>query len=84
MMTSATATASVCSRAMAEASSVLVENHDSTIAGVMTLDFGPTSKIDAPSSRTLAMNSSSRNFLFYRWRDIEAAMVNASKTRPGS
>src|SRR5262249_32616334 len=45
--------------AMAAVSSVLVENHDSTIAGVMTFAFGPISKIDAPSSRTLAMKSRS-------------------------
>src|SRR5256885_11455355 len=58
--TRATATASVCSSAIAAVSSVLVENHDSTMAGVMTLAFGPMSKMDAPSSRTLAMNSSSQ------------------------
>ena len=44
---------------MAAVSSELVENHDSTMAGVMTLDFGPISKIDAPNSRTLAMKSRS-------------------------
>src|SRR5262249_14526811 len=55
----ARATASVCSRAMAAVSSVLVENHDSTMAGVMTLARGPIRRIDAPSSRTLAMNSRS-------------------------
>ena len=38
---------------------MLVENQDSTMAGVMTLALGPISKIDAPSSRTLAMKSSS-------------------------
>jgi hypothetical protein len=45
---------------MAAVSSELVENQDSTMAGVMTLALGPISKIDAPSSRTLAMNSSSQ------------------------
>ena len=54
------ATASVCSSAIAAVSSVLVENHDSTMAGVMTLEWGPINKMDAPSSRTLAMNSSSQ------------------------
>ena len=47
-------------RAIAAVSSVLVENHDSTMAGVMTLAFGPMSKIEAPSSRTLAMKSRSQ------------------------
>ena len=44
---------------MAAVSSELVENQDSTMAGVMTLAFGPISRIDAPSSRTLAMKSRS-------------------------
>ena len=44
---------------MAAVSSELVENHDSTMAGVMTLALGPISKMEAPSSRTLAMNRSS-------------------------
>ena len=30
------------------------------MAGVMTLAFGPISRMDAPSSRTLAMKSSSQ------------------------
>src|SRR5207247_7565937 len=52
---SAATTARVCNSAIAAVSSVLVENHDSTMAGVMTLAFGPISNMDAPSSRTLAM-----------------------------
>ena len=44
---------------MAAVSSELVENQDSTMAGVMTLALGPISRMDAPSSRTLAMNSRS-------------------------
>jgi hypothetical protein len=44
---------------MAEVSSVLVENQDSTMAGVMTLAPGPINRMDAPSSRTLAMKRSS-------------------------
>src|SRR5262249_62137555 len=50
----ARATASVCRRAMAAVCSVLVENHDSTMAGVITLALGPMSRMDAPSSRKLA------------------------------
>ena len=57
--TSATTTASVWISAIAAVSSELVENHDSTIDGVITLAFGPIRRIEAPSSRTLAMNSSS-------------------------
>src|SRR5262249_55597138 len=57
---SAAATASVCTNAIAAVSSVLVENHDSTIAGVITLAFGPINRIDAPNSRTLAMNRRSQ------------------------
>ena len=48
--TSAMATASVCSSAIAAVSSVLVENHDSDDGGVMTLEWGPISRMDAPSS----------------------------------
>ena len=43
---------------MAAVSSVLVENHDSTMAGVITFAFGPMRRIEAPSSRTLAMKRS--------------------------
>ena len=53
-------TARVWSSAIAAVSSVLVENHDSTMVGVMTLALGPISRIDAPSSRTLAMKRSSQ------------------------
>jgi len=56
---SAATTARVCNSAIAAVSSVLAENHDSTMAGVMTLALGPISKMEAPSSRTLAMNRSS-------------------------
>src|SRR6266536_5301956 len=56
----AKATANVWRSAMAAVSSVLVENHDSTMAGVITLAFGPMSRIEAPSSRTLAMKSRSQ------------------------
>ena len=45
---------------MAAVSSELVENQASTIAGVITLLFGPISRIDAPSSRTLATKISSQ------------------------
>src|SRR5207247_9580821 len=58
-MTSAMATASVWRTAMAAVSSELVENHASTMAGVMTFAFGPIKRMDAPSSRTLAMKSRS-------------------------
>ena len=56
----AAATTSVWISAMAAVSSALLANHDSTIAGVITLAFGPISRIEAPSSRTLATNSSSQ------------------------
>ena len=45
---------------MAAVSSELVENHASTIAGVITLLSGPISRIEAPSSRTLATKMSSQ------------------------
>ena len=46
--------------AIAAVSSVLVENQDSTMAGAMTLALGPVRRIDAPSSRTLAMKRRSQ------------------------
>ena len=39
--------------------SVELANQLSTIEGIITLECGPISRIEAPSSRTLAMNSSS-------------------------
>src|SRR5262249_61857082 len=53
---SAASTARVCKSAIAAVTSVLDENQASTMAGVITLAFGPINRIDAPSSRTLAMN----------------------------
>ena len=38
-------------------------------------DLGP----DYPGGLFVAMNSGSRNFLFYRWRDIEAAIARTSR-----
>src|SRR5262249_12446237 len=40
--------------AMAAVNSELLENQDSTIAGVSTFEVGPISRMEAPSSRTLA------------------------------
>lgn len=45
---------------------------------VTSRDLGP----EYPGGLFVAMNSGSRNFLFYRWRDIEAAMASASKAPP--
>ena len=47
-------------RAIAAVSSELDENQASTIAGVMTLLSDPISRIEAPSSRTLATKISSQ------------------------
>ena len=46
--------------AMAAVNSELDENQASTMAGVMTLLSGPISRIDAPSSRTLATKINSQ------------------------
>src|SRR6478609_670924 len=55
----AIATTSVWISAKVAVSSELVPNHDSTIDGVMTFECGPISRMEAPSSLTLAINSSS-------------------------
>ena len=47
-------------KAIAAVSSELDENQASTIAGVMTFESGPISRMDAPSSRTLATKMSSQ------------------------
>src|SRR5262249_36053027 len=52
-------TTNVWINAIAAVSSELVANQASTIAGVSTLEFGPINRMDAPSSRTLAMKRSS-------------------------
>src|SRR5262249_16132629 len=54
----ARATTSVWMKARVAVSSELVPNQDSTIEGAITFECGPINKIEAPSSRTLAMNSS--------------------------
>ena len=56
----ASATTSVWISAKAAVSSELVPNQDSTIEGVITLEYGPISNIEAPSSRTLAMNNNNQ------------------------
>lgn len=47
---------------------------------VTSRDLGP----EYPGGLFVAMNSSSRNFLFYRWRDIEAAIGSTSTAPQGS
>jgi hypothetical protein len=59
MMASATNTADVWMIASAVESSVEELSQALAIDGAMTCAFGPTRKIDTPSSRTLAMNSKS-------------------------
>ena len=56
----ASATTNVWIRARVAVSSELVPNQDLTMEGVKTLECGPISRIEAPSSRTLAMNSSNQ------------------------
>src|SRR5262249_21721546 len=46
-------------KAIAAVNSELLENQDSTMAGVSTFEVGPISRMEAPSSRTLATKISS-------------------------
>ena len=53
-------TTNVWISAIAAVSSELLANQDSTIACVSNFECGPISWIEAPSSRTLATNSSNK------------------------
>ena len=59
MMATAMNTMAVWISAMAADSSELEVSHELTIAGAITLEFGPIRKIETPSSRTEAMKISS-------------------------
>src|SRR5262249_61311665 len=53
----ASATASVWRSAIAAVCSVLVEDHDSTMAGVITLGLGPMNRAAGPSLRRPAVKT---------------------------